>query len=106
MGEVKESVDPAGTVLADLPGYVPVRATCSKSGLRDRRAAGIRSGKLNRGCNCLAFPFGGCCLGQDRTGELPCLGDGKGSPPGPIAAGAVPEVHEDPRGGMPCIPEG
>ena len=65
-----------------------------------------RSGKLNRGRERLAFPFGDCCLGQDRPGKLPCLGHGKASPSGSIAAGAVSEIHEDPCGRMPGITEG
>ncbi len=48
----------------------------------------------------LAFPFGGSCLRQYDLGELPRLRYGETRPPGPLAAGALPQVNEDPRGGM------
>jgi hypothetical protein len=54
----------------------------------------------------LAFPFDGGCLRQYRPGKLPCLRYGEPRPPGPLAAGALPQVNEDPCGGMTGVAQG
>ncbi len=53
----------------------------------------------------LAFPFGGSCLRQYHLGELPRLRYGQTRPSGPLATGALPQVNEDPRGGMTGVAE-
>jgi hypothetical protein len=53
----------------------------------------------------LAFPFGGSRLRQYHLGELPRLRHGETRPPGPLAAGALPHVNEDPRGGTTSVTE-
>ena len=53
-----------------------------------------------------AFPFGSGRLRQYRPGELPGLRYGETRPPGSLAAGALPQVNEDPRGGMTGVAQG
>jgi hypothetical protein len=54
---------------------------------------------------CPAFSFGGCRLGQQCPGELPRLGHREACPSACLAAGALPEVHEDPGNRAPGIAE-
>ena len=102
---------------ASIPCGVPV-AMVTTSSPHGRHSACRWRRSLGHGCTgpCArpaearlgrpAFPFGSGRLREYRPGELPGLRYGETRPPGSLAAGTLPQVNEDPRGGMTGVAQG